>query len=273
VKKNALVVGSGGWATKVSGRLKEIFELDIQQISARSLLKNELEDRHDAKFHLLVCATRPELQEKVIANYSKLSNRIWLEKPVAGTFQGAITTLSLLENQNNTRSLVNFSWIFSEIWRSFNSLKLSPEYVARIQISRTANAEIHSYMSSTEDYGSHDIALIMSWILDWQEKEIEINDRKFDSHTFNAKVNGVPITWGIDFGVGTKSMIWVISWKDGRSTKIDFYGNRIIHNDEIFDVKNSENIENFVRALNDEDADIQSSNHLLALKTKEFFSI
>jgi hypothetical protein len=272
VNKNALVVGSGVWATKVSSRIKEIFELNVRQVSARSLLENESENRQDTKYHLLVCATRPELQEKVIAKYSNLSNHIWLEKPVAGTFQGARTTLSLLNSQNNTRSLVNFSWIFSEIWRAFVSLKLSPEYVARIKISRTAYAEIHQYMSSTEDYGSHDIALIMSWILDWQGKKIEINDRKFDSHTFNAMVNGIPITWGINFGVEIKSMIWVISWKDGTSTKIDFYGNRMIHNDEIFDVKKSDNIENFVRALSGENADIQSTNHLLALKTKEFFS-
>jgi hypothetical protein len=271
--KNALVVGSGGWATKVSSRLKEIFELNTRQISARSLLKNGIENKQDTKFHLLVCATRPELQEKVIANYSNLSNHIWLEKPVAGTLQGATTILSFLESQNNTRSLVNFSWVYSEIWRTFVSLKLSPEYVVRIQISRTAHAEIHSYMSSTEDYGSHDIALIISWILDWQGKGIEINDRKFDSHTFNAKVNGIPITWGIDFGFETKSMMWIISWKDGTSTKIDFYENLMIHNDKVFEVRNSDNIENFVRALNSEEADTQSSNHLLALVTKEFFSI
>lgn len=273
MNKNALVVGSGGWATKVSSRIKEIFELNVRQISARSLLENELENRQYTKYHLLVCATRPELQEKVIAKYSNLSNHIWLEKPVAGTFQGARTTLSLLNSQNNTRSLVNFSWIFSEIWRTFVSLKLSPEYVTRIKISRTAYAEIHRYMSSIEDYGSHDVALIMSWIIEWQGKKIEINERNFELHTFNAMVNGIPIIWGIDFGVETKSMIWIISWKDGTTTKLDFYENRIVHNDKTFNVENSDNIENFVRALYGEDADIQSSNHFLALRTKEFFSI
>ena len=273
MKKHALVVGTGEWATKVSSRLNEIFGFQTHQVSARLLLKNELVGKKEAKFHLVVCATRPELQEQVITNYSNISNHFWLEKPVAQTYQGAKRILSLLEEQNNTSSLVNFSWIFSEIWRTFVALKLSPEDVARIQISRTAYAEIHCYMSSIEDYGSHDIALLLSWILNWQGEEIEINDRRFNPHTFNAKINGISITWSIYFGVETKSMVWMISWKDGSSTKLDFYENRIIHDGGIFINENSDNIENIVRALNEKKVDIQRSNHLLALKTKEFFTI
>lgn len=272
MKRHALVVGTGEWATKVSSRLNEIFGFQTHQVSARSLLKNEIVGKKEAKFHLVVCATRPELQEQVITNYSYISNRFWLEKPVAQTYQGAKKILFLLE-QNNTSSLVNFSWIFSRIWRTFVALKLSPEDVARIQISRTAYAEIHCYMRSIEDYGSHDIALLFSWILNWKGDKIEINDRKFNSHTFNTKINDISITWSIDFGLETKSMVWMISWKDGSSTKLDFYENQIIHNGRILNSEKSDNIENIVRAINKKDDDIQRSNHFLALKTKEFFTI
>ena len=273
MNKHVLVVGTGKWATKVSSRLNEIFGLQTHQVSARSLLNSELVEKKEVKFHMVVCATRPELQEQVITNYSYISSHFWLEKPVAQTYQGAKRVLSLLEEQKDTSSLVNFSWTFSEIWRTFVSLKLSPEDVAKIQISRTTYVEIHSYMSSIEDYGSHDIALLLSWILNWQGDEIEINDKKFNPNTFNAKINGISITWSTDFGVETKSMVWMILWKDGSSTKLDFYENQIIHNGRIFNNKNVDNIENFVRALNEKKADIQRSNHLLALKTKEFFTI
>jgi predicted dehydrogenase len=273
VNNHALVVGSGVWATKVSRRLSENFGFQIHQVSARALVNDELEENLEKKYQLIVCATTPVLQEQVIANYSHLSNHIWLEKPLANSYEGAKEILSSLEKQNDISALVNFSWTFSEIWRSFEMLNLIPEQVKQIQISRAAFAESHKYINAKEDYGSHDIALLLYWFITRRKSEVEVVSKKFESHSFQTQMNGIPVKWSINFGASIKSMVWTIKWNDGKITKIDFYRNRIDHEGRTIEVKGPDNIENLLRVLFNDDRNVQEYNRLIALKTKEFFSI
>jgi hypothetical protein len=271
VKRRVLVVGLGGWATKVAKRLEELFSFEVRQLSARSLLINQVILEGDPKFHMLVSATRPEIQEQIILQCLDLSNHIWLEKPVSKTYEGAQRLFSLIDGKDSINSLVNFSWMFSEIWNKFKSYEMDFDSVREIEVSRNAYEETHSYMSAREDYGSHDIALLIDWITSMSGNAVDFRQQDFGANHFYTVLNNVPVKWKIEFNSQGKRMIWNITWKSSEKTVIDFYNNVILHRGERISVPISDNIREFVTVLTNKHKPTEKHNHQLALMTKEFF--
>lgn len=273
MKRSALIIGQGDWATTIAGKLRESKGFRVQQVSARALLENQTVVTLGTTFDLLVFATRPSFQEQLIAMGCYTAGHIWIEKPIATTCQGAQTLLSILESKKDTYCLVNFSWLFSEVWQKVTLLNIDSREIANIKISRSASKEVHTYMKPTEDYGSHDIALIADLLTHGSKEGFRIQEREFGLHEFQSTISGISIEWNIEFEKQKKEMIWSIKYRNGNETTIDFYANAVVHNGKYIHCTGSDNLDNFINKLMARDIGVQEQNHVIALIVKEFFTL
>jgi predicted dehydrogenase len=273
VKYKGLVVGSGPWATKVGQILSERKQLSIKQVSARDFINNFSEIDQIEIFDIGVSATSPSLQEIVAPLLAQISKHLWLEKPISKSLHSGRKFLMEVVAEKNSFALVNFSWLFSSVWKEFENLNQRIGDVATIKIFQKAREQTHAYISPIEDYGSHDIALINKWIISSGTSESELALEQRNEFQFNSNYEDLEIDWRIDFGSGKRDMIWMITWKDNSETYIDFYGGKLFHNNAKLRVPEQDNIDSFLSTLFARDQYICGTNHQIAIKTKEFFSI
>lgn len=272
MREKAVVVGSGSWATRVGYVLAERYNLDVRQVSARDFIVGRSEISSFERISLGVSATSPELQETVVPLLALFTEHLWLEKPISKSLQSGTKLLTDLSAEGTSYSLVNFSWLFSSIWNKFESLRLKLSDVSMIQISQSAKESKHAYISSIEDYGSHDVALINRWIVrDGNSTNVPVINRS-GQYEFDADYEGIAICWKIHFESDIRKMNWLITWKDDNVTQIDFYGGKLIHNNLELEVPRQDNINSFISTLFARDEFTERENHKIALMTKECFS-
>jgi predicted dehydrogenase len=272
VKKKGLVVGSGPWATKVGQILSDRKQFNIKQVSARDFISDFSAIDQIEIFDIGVSATSPSLQEIVAPRLAQISKHLWLEKPISQSLHSGRKFLMEMAAEKNSFALVNFSWLFSSVWKEFESLNQRIGDVATIQIFQKAREQTHAYISPIEDYGSHDIALINKWIISSGISERQLALEQRNEFQFNSNYEDLEIAWRVDFGSRKREMIWTITWKDDSESYIDFYGGNLVHNHEKKIVPEQDNIDSFLSTLFTRDQYIGGTNHQIAIKTKEFFS-
>jgi hypothetical protein len=197
---------------------------------------------------------------------------LWLEKPISHSLDSGRQLLREITTDRTSFALINFSWLFSSVWEKFESLNLKVSDAATIEISQKAKEHTHKYIDAIEDYGSHDIALIYNWIKSNKKSTRELTIGNIEKSSFYATYDNLKIFWRVDFGQSKRNMNWLITWKDGSKTHIDFYGGSIVHDELELEFEKQDNINSFVSALFAKNQSLRRTNHEIALMTKEFFS-
>ena len=270
--RKVLVVGSGVWATRLVNVLSNRTDFLVSQLSARDFVLDKSAQKRILKVDLGISATTPELQEKVAPKLMLESKHLWLEKPVATTSESAIQLIRKLEQFEQTYSLFNLSWTFSAIWKRFLELNRKFEDVEIIQIVRKASNHSHKYLSAIEDYGSHDLALLNTWILKDKDRNTNFTGETLSENEFRLKSASRLIHWRIEFGFSYRSMVWKIQWKNGEKTYIDFYNRKLTHQEVEIESDNFDTIDSFLEALFAREKNVMQINHEIALWTKEISS-
>jgi hypothetical protein len=268
VTRQVLVIGTGPWANVVSKRIMDLGSWRVVQVPARDFLENRISKDHF--FDIGICATRPEFQALVAPKIAQICRALWLEKPIAANTTDGLKLIEELNSLTGLYYLVNYSWTFSNVWSSFKGMGLPFHLADKVSVTRSALSPVHDYMETFDDYGSHDVALMLDWKM--KEGEVDSMNIAFASPSeFQGKIAEVAFEWSIDTIASQKRMIWRIDWKDQNSTVLDFYGNRIIHKDKPMDVNRSpDNIESLIHVLGERNSEIARTNHLISLQTNNF---
>lgn len=233
LKPQVVVVGGGVWGDKIARWLAKNYpQFKVTKTGARDFLV-ELDGAFEpinSSDGFYVLATTPLLQTKILSLLASFDALIWAEKPLAIDSEQAII-LSKLFQESAARVLINFVWLYSDIWQTTLRAIQSLEEIAEIQITRGGPGPIRSYITPLEDYGSHDLALLISAI-DQQFSVIKYENSSRSevilSERFEIKFHrGVKVSATYDLELPEKIALWRIVDIAGNITNVDFYAGKI----------------------------------------------
>jgi len=269
----ALVVGDGPWAQFLFQRISQEPDIEANTVPARKLIevfssRASYEDHWD----LVLCVTRPSLQEYLVPILAKYSKYLWLEKPIAESSKGCDAILESL-NKYKSAAMVNLPWNYSQIWRKFESIRPNKSKVSKIEISRRGVVGQRNYISIIEDYGTHDLCLFFDWIgSPFEHKKVLSYGENRDS-TFRGLIHEINISWNWEKSINKKEMKWRIFDKDGNIFDLDFYNSTIHVNEKLVEVEksSSDNISRFLKSLITDNDEVHKKNIAIAIATKQLF--
>lgn len=270
---NALVVGSGPWAQFLFQRISQEPEIDVNTIPARKL-REVLSSgaTHENHWDLVLCATRPQLQEALLPILAKYSKYLWLEKPIAETTKGCEAILESL-NKHKSVAMVNLPWNYSQAWRTFKSISPDRSKVSKIEISRCGIVGERSYLSIIEDYGTHDLCLCLDWIDSslGETQKLRISENGYSA--FNGSIQGINISWNWEKARDQKEMKWKIFDKEGNRYDLDFYRSTVHVNAIPVNVEktSADNISTFLKTLLTGKEEDRKKNLMIAISVKKLF--
>lgn len=269
----ALVVGDGPWAQLLYQRISQEPDIEAKTVPARKLLEvfssgASYEDHWD----LVLCATRPSLQEYLVPILARYSKYLWLEKPIAESSKGCDAILESL-NRHKSAAMVNIPWNYSQLWRKFESIRPDKSKVSKIEISRRGVVGQRNYVSIIEDYGTHDLCLFFDWTGSPFDQKNVLSHGENENSTFIGFINEINISWKWEKSINEKEMKWRIFDKDGNIFDLDFYNSLIHVNGKQVKIENSssDNISRFLRSLIADNDEVRKKNIAIAIATKQLF--
>lgn len=271
---NILVVGSGQWAHFLNQRLGEIPGSLVKNVRGREIYDNSSSNSQSIQNQdLVVCATRPETQEMIIETLTKNTRRIWLEKPLGKSLEGCAKIISTL-TQSQTYGLVNLPWNYSNIWQEFKKLDIPFCEVDLLEITREGVVGARDYMSIIEDYGTHDLALILDWLKSESQNPVGITRELLSETEFKMLICNTRVSWNWKRTVSSKGMIWNVTLRNKDRIQIDFYKKCIARNGVLIELgtPKGDNIDAFLEVLFSDSKKAMNDNLNIALNAKEIIT-
>lgn len=231
--QSVVVVGSGVWGNKTAKWLaKNHPQFTITMIGARDFLE-ALENSYEPKKSadgFFILATTPLLQTKILSLLASFDVLIWAEKPLAvDSAQARI--LNEIFRESAARVIIDFTWLYSNIWQLTLRAIQNLEEIAEIQITRGGPGPIRSYITPLQDYGSHDLALLISGVdRDFSVIRYEKKCRAemIISESFEIRLQrGTKVAATYDLELSDRTAVWRIVDIAGNSVNVDFYAGRI----------------------------------------------
>lgn len=230
---SVVVVGSGAWGSKIAKWLvRNYSQFEVTNVGARDFLA-EIEGAFkpmNSADGFYILATTPLLQTKILGLLAPFDVLIWAEKPLACDLEQALI-LSDTFQESAARVLINFVWLFSDVWQETLREIQKLEDIAEIHISRGGPGPIRTYISPLEDYGSHDLALLISAI----DKEFSVI--KYEHYrrggtllgeSFEVRFQrGIKVSATYDLELPARTAVWEIIDTAGNSINVDFYAGKI----------------------------------------------
>lgn len=228
--RDVLVIGRGEWALRVAAFFKRrSHRVYLISSTSESEIKSFLSQKSDC---LMVLATRPTNQTRLILELPKLAKFIWLEKPLFIDSQNAATLSSRL---NNSNWAVNVGPMYLPIWETYRNLVLRERgKIKGVSIVWNWPRETRSYLTRLWDYGFHDLALLFDVFEPAYFEVFPANVSGPDSSgehlnlTVKSKDEENEISVLLSYQCNSKKQrFWEILFEDGQQIQLDFMSNQI----------------------------------------------
>ena len=208
-----------------SFRVEVIGARDFSELEPSKIL--ELIEKYD----LCWIATKPELQEVILARLSNFNCNVILEKPLATSAQSWRDVASLISN-SKCRVFFSQPWTFSKLWQSFVSEISKLNSPNSIQILRSGQ-EYRSDFTALQDWLPHDLYLLESLLRKLGISGEQIVVAKGLNSTQTSIMVADKLHISISFTTSNhRQMFWSIATNHGSKFVIDFLDSSISKYDE-----------------------------------------